>query len=53
VRDVAERPQTLVCKAVVVSLFLLLCEPYTAKLVRGIFDRNLDAIVPVHDLAIG
>ena len=52
-RDVAERPQSLVGKTVVVTLFLLFAEPHPAQAVARIVRRNAQSIVCVHNFHVG
>ena len=51
--DVAQRPEALVGKAVVVAGLLLRRQPDAAELVGGLLRRHGDAVVPVHHLAVG
>ena len=48
----AERPQTFVGKAVIVSLFLLLGEPYATQSVFRFVGRNAQPVMLVHGFAI-
>ena len=52
VRQVAQRPESLVGEAVVVPLFLLLGEPHAAQGVGRIIRRHADVVEAVHRLAI-
>ena len=53
VGNVAERPEALVGKTVVVTFLLFFVEPYTAQGVAGIVGRNAQAIVRVHGFHVG
>ena len=52
-RDVTERPETLVREAFVVAAIFLLGKPDAAECVGGVMGRNLNAVVFTNDLAVG
>src|SRR5260370_40162656 len=51
-RDVADRPETLVRKAFVVALNFLIRHPPPPQRVTGMIGRNAQAVVRVYELAI-
>ena len=52
VRHVAQRPQPLVRKPVVVALLLIFVQPHAADVIRLLPGRHAHAIPPVHGFAI-
>ncbi len=50
--QVAQRPQTLVAKSVVIALFLIFGQPHAAQSIRRIIGRHADLIVSIHRLVI-
>ena len=53
VGDVAQRPQTLIGKAIVVSFLLFLAQPHAPKGIARIIGRNPQPIVRVHHFGVG
>jgi len=53
VRDMTERPQSLVGKAVVMAGLFFGAQPDAAQLVGRVFWRHRDAVVVVHGVAVG
>ena len=53
VRDVTQRPQAFVRKAIVIALLLFLRQPYAADMVRLLSRRHADVVIAVHGFAIG
>jgi hypothetical protein len=51
-RDVAHRPQSLICKPVIVPLLLLVAEPDPPQSVLRVAWRHTDAIVCVNGIAV-
>ena len=45
--DMAKRPETLVRKAIIIAVLLLLGEPYPAQRIARVVRRNGDPVVPV------
>ncbi len=52
VGKVAQSPQALVAKSVVITLLLLRSQPHPAQGIRRIIGRHLDLIVSIHRFAI-
>ena len=53
VGDVTQRPQSLVCEAIVVAGFLVLAQPDAAELIRRLLRRHAHAVVGIHDVPVG